>query len=321
MLNFKRIGSVCALSVLSACATVADAPIEIPLADYEAGQAAQAALETPQEPLLKRKIAIGRFSNETRYGKALLYDGERDPLADQAADMLANRLFESHRFIVLERPDLYEVLAEKRLQGDAIELPGVDVLVVGSVTEFGRKTEGRSGFLSSTKRQVATASVEARIIDVRTGAVIFSAKGSAASSVETGEVAGFGSRAAYDSSLNDSALDGAIADLMNDFVSRLSERRWSTDVLYVENGRVFISGGQSQGIRPGAVFSVEKKGKTIMSGQTGFPITLPGERVAQIEILSLFGEDTLSEGAISRVISGQLPSNGWSDLIVVESKQ
>src|SRR5215470_11798269 len=42
----------------------------------------------PSVPTLKGKIAVGRFSNATNYGRALLLPGERDPLADQAADML-----------------------------------------------------------------------------------------------------------------------------------------------------------------------------------------------------------------------------------------
>ena len=29
---------------------------------------------------LKRKVAIGRFSNETQYGKGIFYDRENDPI-------------------------------------------------------------------------------------------------------------------------------------------------------------------------------------------------------------------------------------------------
>lgn len=315
--QIKTIALFGACAALSACATVADPPVAATLGEHNVVEAAQQAAAQPDTPVLKRKIAIGRFSNSTRYGKALLYAGERDPLADQSADMLANRLFESGRFIVLERPDLDAIQAEQSLQGPISQMPGVDVLVVGSVTEFGRKTEGRSGFLSSTKRQVATATVEARIIDVKTGAIIFTATGTAESSVETGEVAGFGSRAAYDSSLNDNALDAAISDLMNDMVGRLSNRRWSTDILDVQGAQVFVSGGPGQGLKAGDIFGVETKGKTIKSGQTGMPITLPGEEIATLKVISFFGDDALTEGAIARVVSGSLPSN-HANLIVVE---
>ena len=33
---------------------------------------------------LKWKVAIGRFSNETQYGKGIFYDRENDPIAKQA---------------------------------------------------------------------------------------------------------------------------------------------------------------------------------------------------------------------------------------------
>ncbi len=34
--------------------------------------------------MLKRKVAIGRFSNETQYAKGLFYDKENDPMGKQA---------------------------------------------------------------------------------------------------------------------------------------------------------------------------------------------------------------------------------------------
>ena len=114
-------------------------PIETPVP-----AATEAAL--PSTPALKRKVSIARFSNATRYGKALLIDGDRDPLADQAADMLSARLVESGKFLVFER----DVQALNK--GAPTLAVGVDALIVGSVTEFGRKVEGQSGFLNSKMR-------------------------------------------------------------------------------------------------------------------------------------------------------------------------
>ena len=43
-------------------------------------------VETPQKQvqddgmILKRKVAIGRFSNETQYAKGIFYDKENDPM-------------------------------------------------------------------------------------------------------------------------------------------------------------------------------------------------------------------------------------------------
>ena len=55
---------------------------------------------------IKRKVAIGRFSNETQYGKGIFYDKENDPMGKQAMDILSAKLAQSGKFILLERSDL-----------------------------------------------------------------------------------------------------------------------------------------------------------------------------------------------------------------------
>ena len=270
-------------------------------------------------PTLKRKIAVGRFSNSTRYGKALLLEAERDPLADQAADMLAAKLVDSGQFLVFERNDLDALTRE---QGGAApaKLVGVDTLLVGSVTQFGRKVEGQAGFLNSKMRQVASATVEVRLVDVRTGHAFFSTTGSGSATVEVGEVAGFGSRAGYDSTLNDKAISAAISDLMTNVLQKLRERRWFTDVLQVRGDQVFLSGGAGQGLRVGDVLVLETLGDTITSGQTGLPITLPGHPVARLEVTSFFGDTPDAQGTIAHIVQGQVPATDLSKLRVVEAR-
>lgn len=256
--------------------------------------------------LLKRKIAIARFSNETRYGRSLLTDGDLDPLGKQASDMMYNRLISSGQFLVFERPDLEKIRREQNLSGQE-NLIGVDTLVVGSVTEFGRSTGGKVGFLSATKNQVAKAKVEIRLIDVKTGQAFFTATGSGEANTETGSIAGYGSRADYDATLNDRAIGAAISDLMNGIVNKLNERPWKTDVLKVESGRAYISGGERQGLKPGDRLAVMRDGQKMKSQQTGFEITLPSERVAIIKVVSLFGDSESNEGAICELVEGIFP--------------
>lgn len=306
-------------AILGACATVDEAPTRVssPAVTVEAQKVVQA----PVKPTLKRRIAVARFSNSTRYGKGLLYDGENDPLADQARDMLVKRLVETGQFMVFERDNLEEIGLERSLlgEGEVANLVGVDAVIIGSVTEFGRKTEGQSGFLSSTKKQTVEAAVEARLVDPRTALAFFSASGQGAASTESGEVAGFGSQAAYDASLNDSAISAAVSDLTSEIVGNLADRPWSTDVLKVDGNRVFISGGSRQGLKLGDRFTIETVGETVKSGQTGMPITLPGEKLAEVEVISFFGDSEYSEGSIATVISGAL-NEGDGKFVVREMK-
>lgn len=276
---------------------------------------------TPQAeaPTLRRRIAVGRFSNSTSYGRALLLPGEADPIASQASDMLTNALVSSEKFIVFERQDLDAVARERAVSDvQGADLSGVDALVVGSVTQLGRRNEGQAGFLNSRRRQTVAATVEIRLVDIRSGHVFFTTSGSGEASIEVSEVAGFGSRAGYDSTLNDRAIAAAIADTMTNVVRRLEERAWFTDVLRVDGSRVFITGGASQGIQPGTEFSVETAGDVVTSGQTGLPITLPGTAVARIRVESSFGEDAQTEGSIASITSGSLQGQELHRLRVME---
>lgn len=265
---------------------------------------------------------MGRFTNSTLYGKALLLESERDPLADQAADMLTARLVDTGRFIVFERSNLALLSRERAAAGvERDKLVGVDAILVGSVTQFGRKVEGTAGFLNSKTRQVATATVEVRLVDVNTGQAFFSTSGTGVGTVEAGEVAGFGSRAGYDSTLNDKAISAAISDLMTNVVQKLQERPWFTDILQIRGDQVLMSGGPSQGLKVGDVLVVETQGDVVTSGQTGLPIRLPGHEVARVRVESFFGDNAQGEGAVGRLVQGGLPNGEMKGLRVVEARQ
>jgi curli biogenesis system outer membrane secretion channel CsgG len=276
----------------------------------------QAELAPPTIKSFKRKIALGRFTNETRYGKALL-GGDIDPLGRQTGDMLSAKLVDSGRFIVLERPDVAAVKAEQVRAGEG-DIVGADTLIVGSLTEFGRAAEGQAGFLSNTKRQVARAKVEVRLVDVRTGHAYFSATGTGEAAVEQGTVMGFGSHAQYDATLNDRAIGAAVSDLLNSLVSKLDERPWRSDILKVEGARVFISGGTRQGLKPGDRLAIMRGGERMKSGQSGFEIELPPSRLAEVEVESTFGNSVTNEGAITRIVSGTIPGGNATGLFVAE---
>ena len=218
--------------------------------------------------------------------------------------MLAARLVETNKFIVLERRDLAAIKNEQGIIGDGSSV-GADTILLGSVTQFGRRIEGKTGFLNSQARQVASATVEIRLVDVRTGQAFFSTIGSGTASVEVSEVAGFGSQAAYDSTLNDKAISAAISDLMSNMMQKLQQRQWSTDILAIRDNAVMISGGSREGLRIGDKLIVARRGEVVISKQTGLPIELPAEPIATIQITGFFGVGD-SEGARAQISSGEV---------------
>jgi curli biogenesis system outer membrane secretion channel CsgG len=306
--------------LLASCAVTSPPlqPTEAPVSRAEQ-KAAQASVSTTHVKTLKRKVAIGRFSNETRYGKTFQIDSSLDPIGKQASDMLMTRLVASNKFMVFERQDMGKIQQEQVILKES-NIIGVDALIIGSVTEFGRSTTGTTGFLSATKVQTAKAKVEIRLADARTGYVFFTATGAGEASTESGQVAGFGSKADYDGSLNDRAIAAAISDVQNALIAKLEERPWRTDILKAEGKTIYLSGGSRQGLKAGDQLTIMKQGETIKSAQTGFAITLPAAAVGTARITGLFGDNEANEGAVADLLSGTATAGTGTVLYVTDVK-
>ena len=241
---------------------------------------------------LKRKVAIGRFSNETQYGKGLFYDKENDPMRKQALDILSSKLAASGKFILLERDDL-DILVEEA--GGEMQKIGADYIILGSITEFGRKTEGDERVFSQTKTQTVEAAVSVRLVEVSSGLIIYSdeAKGFAETSSKT--TLGLGGKAGYDATLSDKAISAALTQLVENIINKCMDKPWRGYVMAYEDGEYIISGGPGQGIMPGAKFSVYTKGKKVKNPQSGMMVELPGKKVGEVTVKSSYGDTPETE--------------------------
>lgn len=176
----------------------------------------EATLESYNGP--KARIAIAKF--EIKAAKAL------GTIGDGMADMLGTALFQSNRYIVLERSSLSHVLAEQDLGASGRvrketatktgDIEGAELLVVGTVTEFEPGNAGMDAGASSSlwgtlgsfgglpgmivgsvfgavagSFQSSHVAIDLRIIDARTSRVV------GATSVEgkATDIAGLGSLA------------------------------------------------------------------------------------------------------------------------------
>jgi curli biogenesis system outer membrane secretion channel CsgG len=309
-MNVRRNGSVGGFKVkfyrgFCIALTLAVA-LPVSISSAYAQEATAAASQNKASKNLKRKIAVGRFTNETRYGQTLLRDANLDPLGKQAVDILAAHLVQTGKFLVFERTDTSQIDTEQRRIGAKNELVGVDTLIIGSIVEFGRSEDGKRGVFNRQRVQRAQAKVAIRLVDVRTGLAFFSATGAGEATTEAKTTFGIGSTAQFDGTLTDKALSAAIVDVLEEMSNTIQARQWRTDILAVEDGQVYVSGGPSQGLVPGDRLIVMKAGKTVTSSQTGIGIELPSTEVAELEVVSSFGSGDLGEGSISRVISGSV---------------
>lgn len=264
---------------------------------------------------LKRKVAIGRFSNETQYAKGLFYDRENDPIRKQALDILSSKLAASGKFILLERDGLEELIAEA---GDGMQKIGADYIILGSVTKFGRKVEGDQRVFSQTKTQTVEAGVSIRLVEVSSGLIIYSdeANGYAETSAKT--TLGLGGTAGFDATLSDKAISAALTQLVENIINKCMDKPWRGYLLSVDDGVYIISGGTSQGIAVGQTFALYKKGKTVTNPQTGLKIELPGQKVGALTVTASMGDTPESEISFCSYDGTPVSENELSNYYIME---
>jgi curli biogenesis system outer membrane secretion channel CsgG len=275
----------------------------------------------PEGKVLKRKVAIGRFSNETQYAKGIFYDKANDPMGKQALDILSSKLAATNKFILIERSDLASLLVEAT-RGDANSQKtiGADYLIIGSITEFGRKNTGQTKVFSTTKTQTVEASVNIRLVDVATGLIISSAEAKGDAEQTTKSTMGLGGQADFDATLSDKAISAAISQLVENIINKCTDKAWRSYFLSYDNDAILISGGKSQGLEVGSTFNAIKKGKSVKNPQTGLMIELPGKVVGKVQITMTGGDTPESEYSIVTFTDGNIDRNNLNDYFIEEVK-
>lgn len=269
---------------------------------------------------IKRKVAIGRFSNETEYGKGLFYDKDNDPMGKQALDILSTKLAASGKFLLLERNDLAQLLDEANKNGmSAQQMIGADYVIIGSITEFGRKTTSQSKVFSSSKTQTVEAAVSLRLVDVATGQIIYSEEGKGEAEITTKtSFVGTGGHAGYDATLSDKAISAAINQLVENIINKLTDKPWCSYFLSYDADGIFIAGGASQGLEPGMTFQVKTKGKQVKNPQTGMMVTLPGKVIGKIVVDQTLGDSPENEFSMVSIVEGEINAEDVNTYIIEE---
>jgi curli biogenesis system outer membrane secretion channel CsgG len=291
--------------LLSSCATMTKPDVETVKQSPKISRTIASAQPDAKKGL-KRKVAIARFTNETRYGQSFFIDKDDNRIGKQAVDILSAKLLETEKFILLERADLDKINKELSM-GNMQPLKNMaDYVIVGSITEFGRKDVSDVGIFSRVKKQVVFCKVHVRLVDVYTGQLIYSEDGEGNAFSEAGTVLGVGSRAGYDSSLNDKAIESAISNLSSNIIEKLLDKPWRAYILAYEDGHFIISGGKSQNIKTADVFDVMQEGKKVKNPQTNMEVILPGKKIGELKVVSSLGDSPENEVSLCNLIQGDL---------------
>jgi curli biogenesis system outer membrane secretion channel CsgG len=120
----------------------------------------------------KQRIAVKAFEYKAARGSGDIGRG--------MSDMLADSLFNSGRFIVLERENIKEVIEEQdfgasgRVKQETAapigEIEGAQLLIRGSITQFEPNCRGGSVLIFGAKQ--ACVSINLRIVDAKSGRVV-----------------------------------------------------------------------------------------------------------------------------------------------------
>jgi len=131
-----------ALKLPSGTFALAPAEKAVPKKDLSPG-------DMEELPRSVARVAVSRFEDKSAKGKST------GQIGDGMAEMLANALFASNRFIVLERQSLGDVLqkqdfgASGRVKTAAAprigEIEGADLIIIGTITEFEPGKAGAAG--------------------------------------------------------------------------------------------------------------------------------------------------------------------------------
>jgi curli biogenesis system outer membrane secretion channel CsgG len=255
----------------------------------------------------KLRIAVVDFENKTTYGQRL---------SRAAAEILVTELARTDRFVMVERQALDKVMAEQKLGLTGAVDPstaaqmgkvlGLAAIVTGAISQFGTKTEGSDMLLAESKKQVAEATVDVRVIDATTAQILYAESGSGRAEHKTGSFLGMGTKSSYDEALEDKALRAAITGFVGNVVRRLTQIEWSCRVAEVDGRTLYVDAGRRSNLNRGAILQIVSLGNEIKSPTTGLVIGRKETVIGKAKVTGYLGED----GAQAVVIEGSPPARG-----------
>lgn len=270
-----------------------------------------------QRKRIKKRVAVLVFDDKT--DRSLRWWGNKG-VGEGLSDMITTELVKTGNYRVIERQELDKILAEQDLGASGIVTPasaaklgkvlGVELAVMGAVTEFGYKksdTGGRiKGFGLGVQSQSATVALDCRMVNTTTAEIIGAEhirkeKSSKGIRISTNKFS-FKNKKAFDESLIGKAAREAVKGVIKLIDKNALKIPWQAKVVTVKNGMVFINAGAAGGIINGDAFTIYQKGEELIDPDTGLSLGSIDTKIGEIEVTNA----NLGEGKASqcRIISG-----------------
>ena len=249
----------------------------------------------------RKTIAITKFDNKA--GAWAQWD-----LGSGMAEMLATALIKSGRFIVLERSEIENILAEqdfgmsgRTAEGSAAKVGKImksQIMISGAVTEFEASSGGGGGgfrvkgFTIGASGAHAKVVVNIRIYDTTTGQILDSqrcegiAKKSGLSFSYSESDFGFGGSQFQKTPLGTAcqmAIDKAVYFIAN----RMAHVQWQGRVVTVKGDQVYVNSGANGGMQVGFMLDVYKPGEELIDPDTGINLGSEMTKIGRIQIIQV----------------------------------
>jgi curli biogenesis system outer membrane secretion channel CsgG len=245
---------------------------------------------------LKKRIAVVAFEDRAGYGHNI---------GQGVSDMLITALVESDKYLVIERSELDEVLKEQGLgQSGAVtpqsaaqvgKLLGVEVMVTGSVTEFGEKKSevggglgSLSGFNIGVSTKTARVAVDIRMVNVNTGEIV-TAKSAVGEDASTGldnvgiADVDFHNSDTWDNTQLGIASRAAIEECVETISDGMDGVMWQGKIIKASGSTIFMKPGSKGGVQPGMVFTVYRPGEELIDPDTGLSLGSEESKIGTIQ--------------------------------------
>ena len=284
----------------------------------------------------KKRIAVLDFDYATVQNYVSTIFGTRQDVGKGVADLLIDRLVSDGRYSVIERKAIDKILAEQNFsnsdRADANsaakigKILGVDAIVTGSITQFGRDDQNRSvggsafGGLAGKyglggvgqKKSKAVVGISARLVSTDTAEILAVASGkgestrSGANLLGAGGGGGNGGSGAMDmssSNFADTILGEAVAQAVTQVAGHLEQSagQLPTHVVALSGLVADVSGktlviniGSQAGVKVGDRLAVKRTGRQITDPATGKVIRRVEESLGEILVTEV--DDTSAVG-------------------------
>lgn len=274
----------------------------------------------------KKRVAVMNFDYSTVHGGVSGIFGQNVDVGSGISDLLVDRLVRSGVYSVIERNALDKVLREQNFSNSDRADPataarigrvlGVDAIIIGSITQFGRDDQSTSlggGAIGGVTRRIgiggvqrreakAVVGINARIIDTTTAEILAVASGKGESQRSGTSLLGVGGGGGtvaggavdmrssnFANTILGEAVGQAVTQLaneLNQYSAKLPAVKANVQGLVADatGGTLILNVGSNAGVRVGDRLVVTRKVREIKDPATGKVLRAVEDRLGEVVI-------------------------------------